>query len=549
MPYSITTKDGITLQNIPDDVPKDSPQLKARVLKIRSERDNKAFMERANPVNDMSTTERVLAGVGQGMSAVGSAAANGLNKLAHLTGRGASADFFGIKGRSPEEIEEAKKTDANLLNTSAGKVGSVAGQASLAVPTAFIPGANTALGAGLIGAGTGALTTEGGVQERLQGAGYGAAGGVAANALGKVLGAGAKSLGERMAAKRAAQEVAGAQKASAIKAAQEAGYVLPPTEVKPSFLNEALEGLSGKVKTAQAASAQNQQITNALAKKALGVADESPLTGDALKAIRKGAGEAYESIKGAGPIKADEAYAKALNGLKSQYEGAAKDFPGLAKAEVSDLVEALNKKEFGADSAIDAIRVLRESADKAFRAGDTGVAKANKGAAGALEELIERNLSGEKLSAFRDARKTIAKTYTVEKALNPETGDVSAQVLAGLLKKGKPLSGELETIAQTGMAFPKATQALKESYKAISPLDYATAAIGGTATGNPLMLATVAARPAARSLVLSRIYQSNLSPEVKAGLLAKALENGQKLKAPQRVAPAMAALLANSGQQ
>lgn len=37
MPYSITTKDGITLQNIPDDIPPDHPDLKARVQKIRAE--------------------------------------------------------------------------------------------------------------------------------------------------------------------------------------------------------------------------------------------------------------------------------------------------------------------------------------------------------------------------------------------------------------------------------------------------------------------------------------------------------------------------------
>jgi hypothetical protein len=35
MPYSITTRDGITVDNIPDDVPADSPQLKDRVAKIR----------------------------------------------------------------------------------------------------------------------------------------------------------------------------------------------------------------------------------------------------------------------------------------------------------------------------------------------------------------------------------------------------------------------------------------------------------------------------------------------------------------------------------
>lgn len=37
MPYSITTRDGITVQNIPDDVPQDSLELKQRVAKIRAQ--------------------------------------------------------------------------------------------------------------------------------------------------------------------------------------------------------------------------------------------------------------------------------------------------------------------------------------------------------------------------------------------------------------------------------------------------------------------------------------------------------------------------------
>jgi hypothetical protein len=42
MPYSITTKDGITINNIPDNVPADSPDLKARVAAIRAEQQSAA---------------------------------------------------------------------------------------------------------------------------------------------------------------------------------------------------------------------------------------------------------------------------------------------------------------------------------------------------------------------------------------------------------------------------------------------------------------------------------------------------------------------------
>jgi len=39
MAYSITTRDGITIDNIPDDVPPDSPELRARVADIRKQSD------------------------------------------------------------------------------------------------------------------------------------------------------------------------------------------------------------------------------------------------------------------------------------------------------------------------------------------------------------------------------------------------------------------------------------------------------------------------------------------------------------------------------
>lgn len=42
MPYSITTQDGITIRNIPDNVPDDSPELKARVAAIRAGQGAKA---------------------------------------------------------------------------------------------------------------------------------------------------------------------------------------------------------------------------------------------------------------------------------------------------------------------------------------------------------------------------------------------------------------------------------------------------------------------------------------------------------------------------
>jgi hypothetical protein len=86
--------------------------------------------------------------------------------------------------------------------------------------------------------------------------------------------------------------------------------------------------------------------------------------------------------------------------------------------------------------------------------------------------------------------------------------------LAQQLKKGKPLSGGLKTAAQAGEAFPKATQALKEAPKSLSPLDMAVAATGVAATGGNLLAAGgLVARPAIRNMLLSGPMQRQMLKE------------------------------------
>jgi len=465
-----------------------------------------------DPTADMSTLDRLRAGIGRGMAS----AARGVGNLVGLV--------------SDADIAEAKRLDAALLNTTAGKVGNVVGIAEAALPTALIPGANTMMGATLIGAGTGAATTEGDAAERLQGGLFGAAGGAAGKVLGDALGKGARFVADKAKTSFEAAQVANAQRMAAARAAAEAGYVIPPADLRPGSLTEALSGLSGKIKTAQVASQRNQEVTNRLARQAVGLGEDVPLTVDALQGIRANAGKAYDAVRAAGPITADAQYAQALDGLAAAHKNVMPEFPGLAVSDVPGFLGGLKKDAFDASTAVDAIRLLRGRADQAYRTGDNEMGRAAKSAASELEALIERNLAAKEaasqaignasgkltppgplpastLADFRNARQLMAKTFTLQKALNGETGDVSAQVLARELAKGKPLSAELEQIAQAGAAFPKATQALKEAPKATSPLDWAVAGLTGAGTGNPLALATIAARPAARSLLLSPMMQ------------------------------------------
>jgi hypothetical protein len=330
----------------------------------------------------------------------------------------------------------------------------------------------------------------------------------------------------------------------AIQQARGAGYVIPPTQANPTLGNRIIEGMSGKLTTAQNASAKNQAVTGKLAAEALGLPGDTKLTPDVLKTVRQQAGQAFESLRQTGMVQADQTYDQALNAIIAKYQGAAGGFPGLAKPEVESLVTTLRQPIFSADSAVDAVRVLREKADAAYGAGDKGLGKAIKEAAKALEDQMERHLSATGqpaavLDDFRKARQLIAKTYTVEKALNPATGAVDARTLAAQLKKGAPLSGDLKTAAEFAARFPKASQTVEGmgSLPQTSPLDWVPAGALSMATSNPLMMLGVGARPAARALALSPVVQNRLVQSQAPNALQQLLANPEFAQLGYRAAP------------
>lgn len=456
-----------------------------------------------------------------------------------------------LVGAVPQEnIQEAERIDAPLMATRAGQVGNVIGNVAALAPTAFIPGANTYTGAALVGAGAGLLqpVAEGDVLAgKTRNAAIGAGLGLAGQATGEAI---ASGVGKAVQSKAAIQANAQAQNAvrdTTLRAAKEAGYVIPPSQAKPSSINRALEGIAGKINTAQGASMKNQEVTNRLVKKAIGLADDAPITPEALSVLRQQAGDAYEAIRGAGMLQADAQYADDLAKLVQKYQGASKDFPGLANTELSDVVESINKQQFDSDSALDAISILRERADKAFRGGDKAAGKAYRGMADSMEGVLERNLeaAGEPAKAlladFREARKLIAKTYSIESALNPATGNVVASKLGNQLAKGKPLSGDLKTVAQVSKAFPKATQEVVSSMPGMSPLDFYAGLGGATIAQKPGVAAMMFARPAARSLILSKPYQAAMTtPSYGTNALLELLETATSqpgVKALARILP------------
>lgn len=515
--YEITSPDGRTFEvTAPDGATQD--QILAYAQQNYKQPAAPQPME-ASPTQGVA--ENLAAGAGKAIADAGRGVvqrsaemlSNAPASLPFLQMANLALDKLGLSPRqevvaSKDAVRESRRLDAPLMGTTSGQVGNILGNVAMLAPTAAIGGANTIPGAAAIGGVAGLLQPTVSGRETAMNTGLGVAGG----AIGQAIANKIPPMLRRRVDAAAATQTANAPRFDTARRAAKEGYVVPPADLEPGMLSETVSGLSGKIKTAQVASQRNQEVTNNLVRRALNLPKEAPLNPQTLASIRSAAGESYEAVANVGTVTPGKAYSEALDKAVEPFLAQSKSFPNRKMPQVVDDIMAYKTDAFDARAAVEAIKVLRDDAASAYAASNKTVGKAYKKAAEALEQalddhLVATNAPGELLNSYRTARQTIAKTYTVEGALNPVTGAVDASKLSAALKKGKPLSGELRQVGEFATAFPKATQALKEAPKAVSPLDFAVGGFGlGQGSGVPMAL--MAARPVARSLLLSGPVQS-----------------------------------------
>ena len=480
---------------------------------------------------DMPLGDQLVAGYGQGVMnlARGGAQLTGLEKIPAV-------------GRALNLNENYRALDAPLTGTTGGKIGAAAGMLGTLAPLSVAPGAATIGGAGAIGALTGALQPAGSQIER----------GVQ-SLLGGFLGAGsqwagttgASLLGERVAKQEAAalaRQQQNTVRDQTLRAAQKAGYVVPPSAVEPTFLGNRLESLAGKAAVGQEASVRNQITTNKLAREALGLPENAPLTEQSLKDLRRVAGQAYAALDSVPQLNWTHGYMKGLDDIANKYGGASSKVPSLIKPQVTKFVEELKQTTLSGAEANSLIKALRSEGNAnlnaAFRSADPGaqaLGKAQIAGADLIEDLVTQNLKAQGakdlIPPLREARKLIAKSYEVERALNVATGDVSAKALGRSLDKGKPLSGELATIGKFAEGFgPYAREGAKVPTPGVSKVEALSSALlglGGYGVAGPVGVAAAAlplASGPARALLLSPQYQRLLAqPNYSPGLLSQSM--------------------------
>ena len=243
-----------------------------------------------------------------------------------------------------------------------------------------------------------------------------------------------------------------------------------------------------------------------MVRKSLGLADDEPLTKAALEQIRKVEGGAYKKVASLNPQAEMD-----LEALKQ------------ARNEAQGWFNAYNRSASPADLA------------KAKDARD-------------LAEVLELQLEShaknagkaDLIPALREARKQIAKTYTVERALNDASGTVNAKVLGRIYEKGKPLSDGLDTVGKFASAFPSVAQAPQQMGSPAAHNLRSMASLlfggGGMAALGPYGVAAAVTPYAAGSMSRALMFRDGAQKALanpSAPSLAKAQKLAQLLQEPE----------------
>jgi hypothetical protein len=241
-------------------------------------------------------------------------------------------------------------------------------------------------------------------------------------------------------------------------------------QLSPSWMTRMLGKASSGPVLDDAISRGNQPVVDAIASRAASLEQPTvagvkasgeqimkagePLSSEMIDESIARLGKAYEAVKTAGPMVADDAF-----------KSAASD-PSVARI--------INKNMYsleGADSAVavDAWKKIRDSASAAWSASQSGspkdrtinreAAKKASEAADAMRAWIVRQLGErgmkEQADQFVQATKDIAKAHAVKEAVIPGANIANAASFAQQLDNGAPLSGQLKGLGEFATVFPR----------------------------------------------------------------------------------------------
>lgn len=451
--------DGTVITNVPDDISQSALLKMVNNTKMSSP---DVFSETAS---EQSGIKNLMAGIGGGMKGLALGAGQRL----------------GIVDQST--VDNHLRVMKGLESTGWGTAGSILGTAAALAPAALIPGANTALGATMIGAGSGALNPTAQDESIAVNMALGGVGGLGGRWVGNKIGsllAGRKNIPSAANSASQASSSGGAASAStsvsggataAVKgggagygsvgddvsagltATQQEirkigdglGFKLTPGKASGS---KALQQMESKLAsqpmtsgTFNAIDAGNQKVLNRIAAKSIGETSDT-VDSAVLQQAQERIGNVYKMVADKKPrmIDPDEFLAKL-----SKVEN---DFEGLAKVADNPLVNKFmtlaSKGQATGEQLQDLASKMGRAAhnEMTSRGGDRQVGMALNQIKTQIDDLLESGLSGDTLKSFQTARQQYRNLMLLTErtgVVNPSSGNVSGGSLAQMLQqKDKP---------------------------------------------------------------------------------------------------------------
>ena len=252
------------------------------------------------------------------------------------------------------------------------------------------------------------------------------------------------------------------------------------------------------------------------------------LTRASLRKAKAPHNSVYREVGELGEVGTDESY---KSEVASVGRTPGTSFQKHKNPEIDALRGAFLEDRFNAKDAVLKVRQLRASSSKNIKAPNAPLQNekgyAERQIADAIDNQLERhakaNGQADLVQRFRAARVALAKVHTAESALVGNTGDVSAARLSKMQQKGVPLTGNFKLIADMYDEFGEAMRdASKLKNKVpVTVLEGGVGVAGAAMTaahsphvGIPL-LGGMVARPLARKVLLSDMYQNRLGKKAK----------------------------------
>ncbi len=278
-----------------------------------------------------------------------------------------------------------------------------------------------------------------------------------------------------------------------VREGQDQGYRVAPGDAASSGVVQRADSFAGNAPMQRRLQIENQNVTNRLAARSLGLDEGTILNRQRLIAYRAEQGQAYAVLDNLNDVPVDVELRRAASNATRSARQAARDFPSGPRPEGLNTLFGVaddigNAQSFTGVGVKEQIRQLRDASDRAFANQNASVGRHIRQMADALEDAAERQLvrqgSPGAIEAYRQARQNIARSYTIEDALK------GSDVDATRLPTGRPLGDELDLVRRMADEFPQAVRVPKQSardfgmFESIAAL---TAGGAGVATGNPMI--------------------------------------------------------------